>query len=732
MILFETQKKEMKTTILAIVMLFFLMPTHSPAAEDYWAIESKEEREKLPLYKYIEAAKPKELTPANGFPHKEELIKWERSHGGNHNMRFSPLDQINRANVHQLEVAWVYHSKDRPDNKTNNIQCNPIVVNGVMFGPTMGHCIVALNAATGDELWRFKPIDQPAFRGLTYWPGNESLAERLLFNAGDYLWSIDPKTGQPTKDFGADGKIKVGHFRVAPAVYNEIIIFAGYDKDVFGFDLVTGKKLWTFHTIPQPGEFGYDTWDPIDEGANSWGGIALDEQRGIIYVATGSPKPNFQGAEHRGQNLFSNCLIAIHAETGKRLWHFQEVRHDVWDLDIPAAPILVTVNRHGQQVDAVAVVTKIGNTLLLDRLTGKPLFPFRLKRAPASNMPGEKTWPYQPDLEFPQPFAQQDFPIEDVTNISKEARDFVLQKIQPATRGWFEPFEVGRPNVFYGLHGGGEWTGAAFDPASGYLYVSASRMPYYITVVPQKSRRKLHPDSPPTTGEKLYKLYCMACHGDDREGIGVAPPLLALDYRMNDADVIELLKTGRNAMPPSPPMGDQERRDLLDYVFDRDQPEASQPEQNPTRPEYAFLGYGKLLDPDGYPGSKPPWGTLNAIDLNTGRIAWRTVLGEHEELTQRGIPKTGTENFGGATVTAGGLVFCAGTIDSKIRAFDAATGDELWDHKLPFGGYSPPTTYSVNGRQYLVIPSSGGGKLGQWGPIGDAYVAFTLPDSEGQ
>ncbi|MFN3652522.1 MAG: PQQ-binding-like beta-propeller repeat protein [Armatimonadota bacterium] len=695
-----------------------------PSAAEYQQVEDAAARAALPKYRVIPAAEPHELTPAGDGSDLRNGKDWTRSHGGDAGTRYSTLAQITRENVKELEVAWVYRSGDG----AGNIQCNPVIVDGVMYAPTVGEHVVAVNAETGKELWRFKPGGQPAFRGLTYWRGEGGHPSRILFNAGDDLWALDAKTGKPIESFGSGGKARTGHFRVAPAVYRSVIVFAGFHRDVFGYDLHTGKHLWTFNTIPKPGEFGYDTWDQPEEGTNCWGGIALDGKRGIVYVATSPPKPNFDGAGHWGDNLFSNCVLALNAETGKRLWHFQEIRHDIWDLDIPAPPVLVSVERNGKKVDAVATVTKIGNTLLLDRVTGKPLFPFRLRRAPTSKLPGERTSPYQPDVELPQPFARQEFRKEDVTNLSPEARKYISSRLRTARFGWFEPFEAGRPTVFYGVHGGGEWTGASFDPTSGYLFVSSNEVPWIITVVPQTRTVQRDPNRPPTPGETVYRQSCVGCHGEAREGVGVAPPLLALDYRMKDADVSRLLQTGRSGTHPKIELAPAAEKSLLDYLFDRDRPLPALPPG--SRPEYTFLGFHRLLDEQGYPGSKPPWGTLNAIDLNTGKIAWKVPLGEHEELTRRGIPKTGTENFGGALSTAGGLVFCAGTKDLKIRAFDSATGRELWARKLPFGGYAPPASYEVNGRQYVVIPATGGGKLG--GELGDAYVAFALPNRSKQ
>lgn len=698
---------------------------------DPWAVEDAAARAALPEFKEIPAARPDELTPAANWPRVESMTNWHRSLGDATSSRFSALAQIHRGNVKRLEVAWTYQSKDG----TGNLQCNPIIVDGVMFAPTAGHHIVALNAATGAELWRFKPEirqggmrleDFPARRGLIFWPGDDEAPARILFTCGNWIYALDPKTGRPLDRFGEKGRtVLPAGGTAAGGVFRNMLVVPGFNHDVFGYDVRSGRLRWTFHTLPQPGEFGHDTWSRVEDGANCWGGMALDEQRGIAYIATGSPKPNFVGTGHHGDNLFSNCILALDALSGKRLWHFQEIRHDIWDWDIPAPPNLVTVTRAGRRVDAVAQVTKLGNTLLLDRVSGKPLFPVRLRRAPASKLPGEQTAPYQPDLELPEPFARQQFTAGDVTTRSDEAREYIQKRVAGVNHGWFAPFDEGRPTVLYNIHGGAEWTGAAFDPASGFLYVSANEIPWIVTVFRDDNEPPRDPRNP-TPGEKLYLQNCASCHGPDRVGIGTAPPLRGLRHRLKDADVLALFKTGRNLMPPPPPMTDAEQKALLDFIFLRDlvQPVS---DARPARPAYTHNGYPKLLDHENYPGNKPPWGTLNCIDLNTGRLRWKVPLGEYPELTAQGMPKTGTENFGGAMVTAGGLVFCSGTRDNLIRAFDSKTGEELWSHKLSLHGTAPPATYSVNGRQFVVIAATGGGKLG--GPTGDSWVAFALPDA---
>lgn len=681
--------------------------------------------DELPLYKTIPAATPSELTPANGWPSAADYRQWTRSSGGSTSNRFSSLTQINRENVGQLAVAWTYHSGDGE----GNLQANPVAVGRRLFLPTAGHRIVALDASTGKELWGYTPPktgnglqDIPARRGLVYWAGDTQTAPRLFFAAGNWVYALDPETGNPITSFGEKGRasLPTGGTAVG-AIWRHVLVVPGFLGDVFGYDVVSGKLLWRFHTMPTGTEFGADTWNPPDKGANCWGGMSLDESRGIAYIATGSPKPNYLGPAHLGANLFSNCIIALNAETGERLWHFQEIEHDIWDLDLPTAPNLVTVTHDGRLVDAVAAVSKIGNTILLDRVTGKPLFPYRLRRAPASRLKGEVTAPYQPDLELPQPFGRQDFSRDHITDRTPEARAFVEKQLANANMGWFEPFEDGKPTAFYGMLGGSDWPGATFDPRSGRLYVAANHLPWLVAIQRDDDPPPLVPASP---GEKVYQTYCMACHGPERRGSGMVPGLRGIRHRITEEEFATVLKNGRNAMPPlGAALSADQLRDLEAFLFVKDRPIPAPDPKAP--PRYAFGWYKKIYDQDGYPGIKPPWGSLNCIDLNTGKLVWRVPLGEHEELTKLGVPKTGTENMGGATVTAGGLIFCSGTRDNKIRAFSTTDGAELWSATLPLHGTAPPATYEVDGRQYVVIADSGGGKLG--GPTGDAWVAFALP-----
>jgi quinoprotein glucose dehydrogenase len=685
-------------------------------------------RAALPPEVTLPAAPAAELTPTNGRPRAETMRTWSVSHGDAGARRYSALTQINRDNVHRLAVAWTYRSGDG----ARNLQANPIVVDGVLYGPTAGRAIVALDAATGAERWRHQvetPArpgleDAPARRGLVHWPGPDGRSPRIVFASGNWVYALDAATGRPVPTFGENGRTPLPTGGTAVGViHRDTYIVPGLWGDLYAFDLATGRQLWRFHTIPRAGEFGADTWrGPAREGAHPWGGVALDEDRGIAYLAVGAARPDFIGVDRLGDNLFSNCLVALDARTGRRLWHFQNVRHDLWDLDNPAPPNLVTVEREGRRVDAVACVAKDGTTLLLDRVTGAPLFPFRLRRAPVSTLPGEVTASYQPFPALPEPLSSPEVRLEDLTDRTPEARAFVLRQVQRSTFGWYEPPKLGVPMLYRSSRGGPEWTGAAVDVPTGRLYVTTNHL-IGLATVHLSDEQERDPRFPPSRGEQVYALHCAACHGDRRQGLAMVPSLVGLRHRRTDAEIVALLRTGGNGMPPFPLLGGEDRAALLDFLQRRNQPPPAPAARRAAR--YFAVGYKFVTDHEGYPGAKPPWGQLQCLDLNTGRILWRRPLGIYPELVAQGLPPTGTQNFGGPTVTAAGLVFVAGTRDEMIRAFDADTGDELWSARLPFGGYAPPTVYEAGGRQFVVIAATGGGKMGT--AEGDAYVAFALP-----
>jgi quinoprotein glucose dehydrogenase len=678
----------------------------------------------LPKYKTIPAAKREELTPANGWPPASIYKTWTRSYGSSTGNRYVTYDEINRQNVSKLTQAWIYHSGDG----NANVQCSPIFLDGLLYCATSGNCMVALDAATGREVWRYKPEKQgngledvPARRGLIYWPGDTDHPARIIFTMGTWIYALDPKTGQPVASFGQNGRTDLppGGSSVPAVIYKNVLIYPGFSTGVFGYDVRTGAKLWNFNTLPRGREFGAATWDNDDQrdGANSWGGMALDEPRGIVYLALGSPKPNFLGMLHPGDNLYGNCLLALDAATGRRLWYFQEIRHDVWDLDISVPPNLVTVEHDGMKVDAVAQVTKSCNTLLLDRVTGKPLFPFRLRRAPAFKLEGDRGAVYQPDPELPEKMLRQELTLDDVTDRTPEAHAAVVDTLNHSTYGWYSPFEEGKPNAYFCLEGA-EWSGASVDPA-GRLYVCVSEIPWIITV------SRVQDSGVPATplaqeGEKVYLQNCAACHQANRGGNNFAPSLVGLETRLKDDDIRQILHKGRNAMPPQPQLTDDQINALCEYVLNRG---AAKP--GPLR--WTTNGYPKLVDNQGYPGTKPPWGKLVCLDLNTGHIVWKTPIGEYPELTAQGVPKTGTQTNGGPTLTSTSLVFVSGTKDASIGAYDSDTGAQLWSHALPLHGTAPAIIYEVNGHEYVALAASGGGKLN--GDVGDAWVAFALPEA---
>jgi len=672
---------------------------------------------------------------------------WRVTGGDPGNTRFSPLDQINTTNVARLRVAWVYHTGDLAPDQHGEIQATPIVVDGVLYATTPALAAIALRAASGTLLWRFDPRTthdarrtdfSHVNRGVVYWA--DSRDRRIFFTAGRKLYGLDARTGRPIPTFGDSGSVDLAAglsraigdaYLVATspgAIYQDLLIQGirvGEEEgsapgDLRAYDVHTGAIRWTFHTIPHPGEFGYETWPAgawqTAGGANSWAGLSLDTARGIVYVPTGSATPDFYGGARIGANLFANSLLALDAATGKRLWHFQTVHHDLWDRDLPAAPNFVTVTRGGLRVDAVAQIAKSGFVFLFDRQSGKPLFDVAEHAVPASDLRGERAWPTQPFPLKPAPFARQTITAAGVTEQQ--------QRFRTLRSTFFAPPSRRGSIVLPGFDGGGEWGGAAVDPETATLYVNGSDVPWIATM---REPAQLPPNpGAPRPGPAVYAAACAACHGADRGGRDRAQSLIGLSGRLSQRDVRLILDWGRGFMPSFASLPLVDKAALLEYLGYAVAAADTAGWRSPRKAAspYEFVGYERWRDTSGYPAIRPPWGTLSAIDLNTGEYRWRIPLGEFAALTARGMPITGTEQYGGPIATRGGLLFIAATQDAKFRAFDRNTGRLLWEATLPAPGYATPCTFAVGGKQFVVV-AAGGGKLGS--KSSDTYVAYSLP-----
>jgi len=681
----------------------------------------------------------------------DPATEWPEYLGGPDRNHYSTLRQINTDNVNQLKPVWEFHTGD-----SGQVQCNPIIVGGTLYGVTASNQLFALNAATGKEHWRFAESGGASSlstnRGVVYWrsskPGDATPA-RILYAYGSSLYAIDATNGKPIRDFGTNGRISLKRglgptaehkfviSNTPGTLFEDLIVMPlrlseGADAApgaIQAFDVRTGKLAWVFHTIPRPGEYGYDSWpknayrNTDVGGANCWAGMSVDRKRGIVYVPTGSAAFDFYGGNRAGKNLFANCLIALDARTGKRLWHQQLVHHDIWDRDLPAPPNLLTVRQNDKVIDAVAQVTKQGYVYMFDRVTGKPLFPIQEVPTPKSALPEETTWPTQPLPTKPTPFARQTLTEADINPYSDD-RDSLLAQFRKAHKGAYVPLSLTPTLVLPGADGGAEWGGAAVD-LDGMLYVNANEMAWLFSLRPTPKADELAQLSP---GHRLYTVNCQTCHGPERKGNAASgyPSLVAIGQRRDRAYVSNLIGHGKGMMPGFPTLSAQEKQALLAFLFGDEKTEATPIASGQKEPyvPYKFNGYHKFLDSKGYAGIKPPWGTLTAIDLNTGEHRWQQPLGELPEWTAKGIPPTGTENYGGPVVTAGGVLFIAATKDGLFRAFEKKTGKLLWQTPLPAAGFATPSTYAVNGKQYVVV-ACGGTKLGT--KKGDSYIAFALP-----
>ncbi len=768
---------------------------------------------------------------------------WPVYNGGADGDHYSKLTQINRDNVHLLKQAWTFDTGEK-----GGMQTNPLIVGGTMYGYTPSTKVVALDAATGKLKWKFDSgivAGQPA-RGVTYW--NDGERGRIYAGVMNFLYCLDAETGKPIASFGESGHIDLrtglaGHglpedFSVLSValttpgiIYKDMIIVGGREPEahpappgyVQAVDLRTGKLRWSFHTIPRPGETGYKTW-PVNAwktagAANNWAGMAVDVQHGIVYAPTGSAVMDFYGGDRLGDDLYANTLLALDANTGKRLWSFQGVHHDLWDRDFPSPPALFTLQRNGKRVEAIAQTTKQGCLYLFDRITGEPLFPIHEHPYPKSTVPGEVTSPTQPKPDWPEPYARQRLTEDMLTTRSPEAHEWALKTLRTfRNNGQFYPFAVGKQTIIFpGFDGGAEWGGPAVDPAAGVIFVNATemawtgglvetakagspgeevyesqcamchgvdrtgsppafpslmdvnkrltdqkitdairqgvgRMPSFPNINGQglqglltylrsgsatgpakemptaQAQNQSAPRPADAAGEKVYSSQCAACHGDHLEGVPPSPPLQGLGTRLNAAQTTTVIRKGKGVMPAADVKG-ADLQALLRFLEVGPQVKKAASSTEAPQNKYTFTGYRKFLDPDGYPAIAPPWGTLNAIDLKTGKYLWKIPLGEYPDLARQGMKNTGSENYGGPVVTAGGVLFIGATVyDRQFRAFDSSNGKLLWSFQLPFAGVATPSTYMVDGRQYVVIAASGG--RDPKGPTGGMYVAFALPAKE--
>jgi quinoprotein glucose dehydrogenase len=661
---------------------------------------------------------------------------WSTYNGSPDNLHYSRLKQINIGNVAQLKPVWSYDTHEK-----GGLETQPLIADGVLYGYTPKQEVFALDAATGKQLWFFDSgagATKPQ-RGLAYW--TDGREKRILAGVNHFLYALDATTGKPFQNFGKNGRIDLRenlgrdpetaslYISSPGSIYKDLIIVGDGTPeslpsppgDIRAYDVHTGSMRWIFHTIPHPGEFGYETWPKnawkTSGSANNWCGMAVDTERGIVYVPTGSAASDWYGADRVGDDLFANSLIALDAATGKRLWHFQAVHHDLWDRDFPAPPTLVTVRRNGRDIPAVAQTSKQGYLYLFNRVDGTPLFPMETKPYPASTIPGEVTSPFQTLPAKPAPFSRQRLTEDLLTDRTRQAHEWALEKLRSwVSEGQFVPNRVDKSTVMFpGWDGGAEWGGSAYDPDSHILYINANDVALTESLVKHQGG---------SGGGSVYQAQCALCHGQNREGIPPATPSLQnLQEKYTTEQISAIIEHGQGRMPAFTGITPADRRAVASFVLNG---MAGTEEATGSKDTYDTTGYHKFLDPDGYPAVKAPWGTFNAINLDTGEYVWKIPFGEYPELVAQGLGTTGSENYGGPVVTAGGVVFIAATVvDRKIRAYDKRTGKLLWEYLLPYPANATPAVYEVNGREYLVI-ASGGGRDPRI-PTGGEYVAFALP-----
>jgi quinoprotein glucose dehydrogenase len=703
----------------------------------------------------------------------QKTNNWSTYKADSKSSSYSALNQVNKTNVSQLKLAWTFRFKDAlPGARTSRSQANPIVIDGLMYIPSGRNRIYAINSTTGEQVWSFDPFSGAqgggVSRGVTYWKDGKD--KRILFTAGNNLFSLDALTGKLIKDFGNDGKVNLNigmrgdpeKISVVPSspgiVYKDLYILGTAVSELYGaepgyqraYNIRTGKLVWTFHTIPHPGEFGYDTWPKeawkYAGGVNNWGGMSLDEKRGMVFLALGSPSYDFYGGDRKGQNLFGNSVVALDAQTGKYIWHYQTIHHDLWDYDLPAPPNLVSVVHDGKRIDAVAQTSKIGFLYLLNRETGEPLFPIEERPVPASDVPGEEAWPTQPFPLKPKPYARQHISLDDLSNYSKESNDELVKRFRSVRyEGLFTPPSMKGNVNLPGTSGGSSWGGGAFDPESRIIYVRATNTPGVSLVKVMEPQNES--GTPFSQGKALYTTYCQACHGADKKGNTEYPSLIDLQSRMTEEEVLGKIRVGAGKMPSFASIIAGKEDAIISFLFEKDSRSAREinflkeiaksESANQDADKFKLtapvryldiLSNGKFRDSEGRFGIKPPWATLNAINLDSGEYAWSIPLGNNPSLQQKGEPETGSEGNTGPIVTAGGLLFIGanmGGTDFRFRAYDKDSGKLLWDTPIPGSTTSNASTYKSGKKQYIAVSVAG-----DMENPGGYLMVFALPDGK--
>lgn len=680
---------------------------------------------------------------------------WPSYEGGAAATHYSALNQINRDNVDQLQIAWTYEIEN------GAAASNPIVIGGRMYIIGGEDSIVALDAATGAELWKRAGLVSGFARGLMYWEsGND---RRILYTKDDHLRAVNANDGADIADFDVD--LRVGLERDVASVrrvqsntpgrvFGNLVIMGSAVGENYGspvgdiraFDVRSGALVWTFHTIPARGEPGYETWPDTNPrerhgGANAWAGMSIDEARGILYANTGSATYDFWGVDRPGDNLYADCLLALDVRTGELLWHFQYVHHDLWDYEAAATPTLMTIQRDGRAVDVVAVAGKTGFLYVFNRETGEPIWPIEETPVPTDGMEGEQISPTQPIPSFPAPFARMTFDENDIDPaIPEPERTQWMERVRAARNdGLFTP-PTTRPTVqMPGSNGGANYGMTAADPVTGRFYVISSDQPAIIQLENVAEMEVAGP-TPLARGRIIYQANCAMCHADDRQGQpSVAPSLVGVEQRHGPEQLAGLIQQGGSRMPAFPTIVGGAYRDLLSYLSDNadasshaplaseDAASAVSVEQR-WRTQYGYLFYSGA----DRPAIAPPWSTLTAYDLNSGAMLFQTVVGHNPAYpianVRTGLPLTKI----GPIVTAGGLLFVATSLDRRLEAYDAQSGESVWSTELPAAALGIPSTYAVNGRQFIVVPAAASGSRGSHeadtaAPARNAYVAYALP-----